>query len=108
MVFAVLVALFLHNAMTISLQFLQCPPQWTTMGVIIPPGRDPLPALACTKYSHGDGDKFYMLDAPHFWDHKPMDPHMYKDPVQVVVRTILARSFIMFFNTFEYIQDPLM
>ena len=48
-----------------------------------------------------------MLDAPHFWDHKPMDHHMYKDPVQVVVRTILARSFIMFFNTFEYIQDPL-
>ena len=32
---------------------------------------------------------------------------MYKDPVQVAVRTILARSFIMFFNTFEYIQDPL-
>ena len=76
------------------------------MQVIITPGDDPLPALACTKYStNEDGENFYTPDPPSSWNPKPMDHHVYKDPVQFVVRTILARSFIIFFNTLEYKED---
>ena len=41
------------------------------------------------------------------WDPLPMQHHIYKDPVQTAVRGIFARSFIMFFEKFEYRQDPL-
>ena len=36
-----------------------------------------------------------------------MQHNVYKDLVQIVVREILARSFIMFFKKFEYRQDLL-
>ena len=86
--------LFLHNAVTISLNFLECPPRWTILRVIISPGKKPLPALALIKYST-DG---IMKNSMHW----PMQHHIYKDPVQTAVREILARSFIMFFKKFEY------
>ena len=51
--------LFLHNVVIISLNFLQCPARWTTLQLIITPGKNPLPALASIKYStDGDGEKF--------------------------------------------------
>ena len=100
--------LFLHKSMTISLNFLQCPPRWTTLQVIISPGKNPLPALALIKYStDGDHEQFYALATPHMQDPLPMQHHVYKDPVQREVREILARSFITFFEKFEYQQDPL-
>ena len=68
----------------------------------------PSPTLSCTKYStNGDGEKFYTLDPPQLWNPKSMDHYVYKDPVQFMVRTILDRSFIIFFNTLEYKKDPI-
>ena len=79
--------LFLHKSVTISLNFLQCPPRWTTLQVIISPGKNPLPALVSIKYStDGDHEKFYALATPHMWDLLPMQHHVYKDPVQTAVR----------------------
>ena len=70
---------------------------------------NPLPALAVMKYStDGDGEKFYTLDPPSIWNLGKMRKYVYKDPVQVAIREILARSFIMFFNTFTYQWDPIM
>ena len=78
-----LMVLFLHKSVTILLNFLQCPPQWTTMQIIITPGDNPLPALACTKYSiNGYGEKFYTLDPPQVWNNVPMEHHLYKHLVQ--------------------------
>ena len=78
------------------------------MQMSITPGDISLPALACTKYSHWDGDQFYALDTPQCWDPVSIAHHIYKDPIQFTMRTILARSFIIFFKTLEYEQDPLM
>ena len=48
------------------IKFLQCPPRWTTLRVIISPGKNPLPALALIKYStDGDNEKFCVLAALH-------------------------------------------
>ena len=95
-----LMVLFIQKSMTISLNFLQCPPRWTTLRVIITPGKNPLPAVASIKYStDGDHEKFYALAAPCMWDMVPMDHKIYKDPVQTTVRVILARSFIPRTNT---------
>ena len=86
-----------ENFITISLNFLQCPARWTTLQLIITPGKNPLPALASIKYStDGDGEKFYALNPPNAWNLLPMNNHIYKDLVQTSVRQILARSFIMF------------
>ena len=95
--------LFLHNVVTISLNFFQCPARWTTLRLIITPGENPLPALALIKYStDGNDEKFYALDPPKAWNLLPMNNHIYKDLVQTLVRQILTRSFIMFFKKFEY------
>ena len=85
--------LFLYKSMTISLNFLQCPPRWTTLRVIISPGKNLLAALASIKYSTDrDHEKFYALDTPHMWDLLPMQHHVYKDPLQKAVRETLVRS----------------
>ena len=90
------------------IKFLQCPPRWTTLRVIVSPGKNPLPSLALTKYSTDrDHEKFYALATPHMWDLLPMQHHIYKDPAQRAVRKILARSFIMLFMKFKYQQYPL-
>ena len=102
-----LMALFIQESMTILLNFLQCPPRWTILRVIITPGKEPLPAEALIWYStHGDHEKFYALAGPCMWDMVPMDHKIYKDLVQTTIRVILARSLIMFFKKVEYRQDP--
>ena len=66
--------LFLHNAVTISLNFLQCQARWTTLQLIISPGKNPLPALSSIKYStDGDGENFYALDPPNTWNLLPIN-----------------------------------
>ena len=64
----------------------------------------------CLKYSvtgnEVEDDEFYGLDIVDKYDDEVMAKHVYKDPVQLGVHTVLCRSLIKMFTTFRYEEDP--
>ena len=53
-----------------------------------------------------EDQEFYGLDIMEKYDDEAMAKHVYKDPVQLGVRTVLCRSLIKVFSTFHYEEDP--
>ena len=89
---------------------MQCPTRWTGLQLIINPGPNPLPAVVHLKYSVSgnkvEDEEFYGLDIMDKFDDEAMAKHVYNNPVQLAVRTVLCRSLIKVFTTFCYEGDP--
>ena len=53
-----------------------------------------------------EDEEFYGLDIINKFDDDVMAKHIYNDPAQLAVRTVLCRSLIKVFMTFLYEEDP--
>ena len=82
---------------------LQCPPKWTNLQAVVSRGPNPLPAEVRIKRHQHYGDDFFFLDKAK-WEVKKFPFKTYEDPLQVVMRRLIARSLIMAFGLFEYVE----
>ena len=76
---------------------------------MISPGPNPLPAVMRLKYAvstdRAENDEFYGMNIVEKFDDEQMQRHVYRDPVQLLLRIIIGRSLVKVFKKFNYEED---
>ena len=76
---------------------------------MISPGPNPLPTVVRLKYSvspeKAGNKEFYGMNIVEKFDDEQMRRHVYRDPVQLLLRIIMCRSLVKVFTKFNYEED---